>query len=877
MPVRKYLLLIFLIVLGTAGKAQVSESELTYKYLGPGAAPNTAKYEVAVYFTANLSSKKFPEHNPGNVYFCFFNEINVIPQGLIVTDRVRADSSVNLEYTPADKCVDYREPRQFQTNRYRVIIDLPIAPKDYIVTIYNEASRSTTLVMNVDQTRSLGVLMLTAKIPGTDKMGIGNFNSTPPFVYPVEYTACNETTLISDFAEKDPDGDILKYSIAIPESYDKTIPFPLPPPYPTIHYLNEYDPDQNSTPLGPNVKLNENTGTMIGVAPKDFGYYLVAVTVKEYRNNILIDERIREKMVYVNRCRKVSAMLKDQYTECTSYTYNFRNEFVSTGPASYSWDFGVPNMTNDTSSLATPTFTYPDTGTYKLTLIVYDGECRDTATSLVKVYPGFKVGFIPKIACASLPVEFRDTSSTLYGNITGWQWDFGDGLVVNDTSNLQNPSFKYNGASIYKVTQIVTNSLGCLDTAVTSIAVPPKMRIDVTPGDTTICGLDAIQLHVTNGIGAISWTPVYNIDDPTSDSPMVSPDTKTLYKVSVVAGPGCSAEDSILVDVVNTVQVQVFSDRDICVGDTVHLSAKTDHANVFNWSPVGSIQDGAGTAEIVAKPASTATYHLDASFGSCTGSAEAVVTVYPYPVVQTFGDTAFCYGKTATIGVRGNADSYTWSPATYLTDPTAMTHVVTPEQSVYYTVEGRNLTGCTKPVSRTVSIRLVYVVSAFAGNDTNVVKGQPLVLNASGGTGYEWTPAIGLSSPFVNNPTATPDATTMYKVRVSNDAGCIGYDSVKVNVYYTGYDILAPTAFTPNRDGRNDEFKVVAPGMTELKSFIIYNRWGQMVFSTKNISKGWDGNLGGQPLPSGVYVWFISGKFLDGKVTEKKGTMVLVR
>jgi gliding motility-associated-like protein len=112
---------------------------------------------------------------------------------------------------------------------------------------------------------------------------------------------------------------------------------------------------------------------------------------------------------------------------------------------------------------------------------------------------------------------------------------------------------------------------------------------------------------------------------------------------------------------------------------------------------------------------------------------------------------------------------------------------------------------------------------------------------------------------------------------VTNGAGCIGYDSVKVSVFYTGYDLFVPSAFSPNNDGRNDVFQVTAPGLVELKSFIIYNRWGQLVFSSNNISKGWDGKINGQPAAAGVYVWFISGRFLDNKVMEKKGTLVLVK
>jgi gliding motility-associated-like protein len=86
-----------------------------------------------------------------------------------------------------------------------------------------------------------------------------------------------------------------------------------------------------------------------------------------------------------------------------------------------------------------------------------------------------------------------------------------------------------------------------------------------------------------------------------------------------------------------------------------------------------------------------------------------------------------------------------------------------------------------------------------------------------------------------------------------------------------------PTGFTPNRDGKNDIFKPFTVGVTNLNYFRVYNRWGQLIFSTAKLNDGWDGRVTGVEQPSGTYVWMVQGIARDGKVITKKGTVTLIR
>jgi gliding motility-associated-like protein len=175
----------------------------------------------------------------------------------------------------------------------------------------------------------------------------------------------------------------------------------------------------------------------------------------------------------------------------------------------------------------------------------------------------------------------------------------------------------------------------------------------------------------------------------------------------------------------------------------------------------------------------------------------------------------------------------------------------------------------TKPVT-------IYASNAYAGNDTTILTGYPYQLNASGGDSYAWSPSTGLNNPFIADPVATLYSDITYTLTASTVSGCATIDSVHLKVI-KGPEIYVPTAFTPNGDGRNDRFRFIPAGISEISFFRIMNRWGQVVYSSKNAGDGWDGSLNGIQQPAGTYVWTVAGKTIDGAVIKKQGTLVLIR
>ncbi len=183
-------------------------------------------------------------------------------------------------------------------------------------------------------------------------------------------------------------------------------------------------------------------------------------------------------------------------------------------------------------------------------------------------------------------------------------------------------------------------------------------------------------------------------------------------------------------------------------------------------------------------------------------------------------------------------------------------------------------TGCISDSSaKNILINKIY---PFAGNDTILSVAEKLQLNATGGEFYHWTPSTGLSNADIANPVVSLSNDQSYFLTIRNSNGCEAMDTLRIKVY-VGPDVYLPNAFSPNADGHNDQFKLIAPGIKTLEYLRIFDRKGNLLYETKQIIKGWDGTFKGRAQPEGSYVWLLSAIDYTGKKIFKKGIVVLVR
>jgi gliding motility-associated-like protein len=255
-----------------------------------------------------------------------------------------------------------------------------------------------------------------------------------------------------------------------------------------------------------------------------------------------------------------------------------------------------------------------------------------------------------------------------------------------------------------------------------------------------------------------------------------------------------------------------------------------------------------------------------------------MVSLTPYSTISAGRDTTICFNTSAQLTGNTNGKVLSWFPNTGLNDPSSLNPTAAPKATTTYILTSENLAGC---ISRdTVIVKVNPEVVAFAGRDTAVVVGQSLQFNATGGEAYSWSPATGLNNTTISNPKGTYNGSfdsVRYTLLVSDSVGCTDNASVLVKIFRTNPRVFVPTAFSPNGDGKNEIVAPIAVGLSKLDYFRIYNRWGQLVFSTTINGKGWDGKIAGKEQGTSTYVWIVKGTDYTGKAVFEKGTVTLVR
>lgn len=249
--------------------------------------------------------------------------------------------------------------------------------------------------------------------------------------------------------------------------------------------------------------------------------------------------------------------------------------------------------------------------------------------------------------------------------------------------------------------------------------------------------------------------------------------------------------------------------------------------------------------------------------GNTTLFVAKPVTVNPTPTVTaTPTSLAVCSGDplnitlttcgSATVSWNGdNSSSGTGSINTILTTTSPIT--------VNYTATATQ-NGCTSPPV-TIPVNVNPYPVPDAGTYDSIYQYTSTTLNGTGGGTYLWSPAYGLSCTTCANPVASPSTTTTYTLTVTSN-GCTATDTVTIFVIDVPYHVFVPNCFTPNGNGVNETFSPVTLGVGDIH-WMVFDRWGELLFEAKDLVTVWDGTYQGKKIPSGVYVWLLDATPLD--------------
>ncbi len=848
-----------------------------YQYLGR-AANGDHRYKVTIKIYRNCQDANNPGQNASVANIAIYRGTSATFYKTVAAPRITIYA---LQKGPnTDPCIVNPPAVCYYILLYEATVDLPESSDGYTMA-YQQCCRISGISNLVAPTDQYGNTY-TAFIPGTSAGANAPVNSSPLFVEKDTVIVCYRSYFVLDYSATDPESDSLSYFLCGaytgPRSGSNGNNNQAdPPPYNLVNYRAPYTA---TDPFNSGFTINPSTGIISGYAPFLPGEYVLSVCVNEFRNGRFLSTTHKELHVIVGNCTLSSATLADQ-VNCSSFTQPFENLSPSSNITSYLWNFGEPaSGSNNTSTAPTPTHTYATAGSYTVKLKVTAGAgCVDSAEANLGVYPGFSPGFTYTGACYLAPFRFTDTTRASYGIVNKWLWDFGEPTVTDDVSSQQNPVYQYPATGVKNVQLIVSSSVGCVDTALVQVEAFDRPPVLFAFRDTLICNIDTLQLFVNNP-GSVTWTPNYNISNTTVPDPFVWPKDTTYY-VATISSDGCTNTDSLKVNVVDRVIVSAGPDSSICLTDTAQLHAYS-YATGYTWtaSPAAPLDDPR-SKNPRSWPASASTvYTVLATVGKCAASDQVTIRAVPYPKAFAGNDTLICSGDTAQLQGSMVASSFTWSPALQLLNANTLTPLAFPPVTRRYVLTVYDVQGCPKPGLDTVIVSVAPALQVFAGNDTSVIAGQPLQLNASGGGTYTWSPPSYLSNPTIANPVANIPSfvdTINYTVRVTVPPGCSATDALRVVVFKTRPDILVPSGFTPNGDGRNDLLKPILIGIRSLTAFRVYNRWGQMIYTTSEAGKGWDGTINGTPQPSGTFVYTAEGVDYLGNTLVRKGTVVLIR
>jgi len=433
----------------------------------------------------------------------------------------------------------------------------------------------------------------------------------------------------------------------------------------------------------------------------------------------------------------------------------------------------------------------------------------------------------------------------------------------------------------------IADANNCITSASVLIQEPAALVVSVS-GATTLCIGETATITATaqggNGYYTFTWNNGINGNTQT-----VSPSSSTSYSVSVVDSLGCPATSNALVVTVNPPLSIVASPAvTICEGDQAQISAVATGGDggpyTYHWA---GLSQTTGTVSVA--PVMNTTYTVTVTDGCTTPAAAAAVQVEVnlLPVVNfTPVPASGCaplevFFSNSTVTTSPGA-TYTWyfgdNNGSSLYEPS---HIYYEPGSYDVVLKVVSIEGCTNSLEITDAVNVYPVPEASFYTSPQVASILNPVINfmntSSGATIYDWSFGDG-SSSFEFSPQHMYADTGIYEIvlQIENDYGCrdTAYGRVVVEGASTVY---IPNAFTPNNDGINDYFNVQGIGLTDVK-MSIYNRWGQIIYTTDNTAKGWDGTdfYSGTKCPIGVYVYQVSVKSFKGDTREYVGRVTLV-
>lgn len=635
-----------------AKASHIIGGEMNYRCLGG----NTFEVSLTVYrdcFYADPAAIFDAPASIGVYEAATNNLVEALSIEFIQDDTLTAVLSDTCLFVPGDVCV--------HTTTYTETLTLPFKEGGYVIS-YQRCCRNETINNIVDpfNTGATYTTRITERALLECNSG-ARFKDWPPLFI------CVNEPIDWDHSAFDPDGDSLVYKLCTPlqgATFEDNQPVPPPPPpYDTVVWANPYNLENV---LGGNpLMIDSETGVMTGT-PNIKGQFVVGICIEEYRDGELISTNRRDFQYNVGDCLEVTPVISNSPDLC-DLEVTFMND--SEESDNYEWIFGDPTDPTAGSLEENPTYTYPDTGSYTVTLIAEPGsQCQeilefDFHIKNSTLIPDFDMVFT---SCTdSLIIDASDSSINPDANITDYQWLLSDGQMSTD----ENPSFVVFTQGPMSLTLTVTSEDNCSETIekefIASILDGSVVdTLNSCPGT----GINVNPTIFTNPAHTYSWTPTDGLDDATAANPIATPNATTLYTVEI-DDPiyGCMSSFSVLVDIEGTSAPILTESTAYCTETFTIQADSSDTVLSLQWSDTLDFSNVIGTtSSISVSDSGLNTYYLAAEDASGCTFIDSVKIMGGTLNVDVDAPSLACLNQGFTISAT-NTDAedlvtYNWLP-----------------------------------------------------------------------------------------------------------------------------------------------------------------------------------------------------------------------
>jgi gliding motility-associated-like protein len=586
---------------------------------------------------------------------------------------------------------------------------------------------------------------------------------------------------------------------------------------------------------------------------------------------------------------------------CEGQVTNYLNTSSINGGSisNYIWDFnsdGTPDNTN-----LNPSYAFASAGTYNTQLmVVTTNNCSATYSLAVNVYPNPVIQFAANAACQGAATSFTSQCGVTNGQITGYNWSFGDAT----SGNLAHPQHLYSGYGNYNVVLTATSNHNCSNTMQQTVVVHPKPVVNFS--SSIACLNQTTQFNnqcsiVAGNIMLYQWDFDNNgtIDNTSVNPGYVYPVAGTMQsRLIAVSNNNCSNQ-SLNNVVVHYNPVADFSVPSACMPQSSHFtdaSLSSDGAiTSWSWDFNGdNLPDN-----LMQNPqynfAQAGNYgvklEIQTQYG-CTSTLmkSAYVNATPtalFSAQNSMGCPSLCVNFTNNSSIGSGAIStYQWifgdnTPPSYAQNPT---HCY--ETGNYgVTLKAVSDSGCVG-TSFVPNFVQVYPtpVAGFDILPAEVEITTPLVEVQDRSTGansvvYFFSDGTTKNTPNFSHLFTTDEAKTIAVLQVVSNVHSCKDSIVKDITIKPSWVVYVPNAFTPNRDGINDGFRALGVGIEAFK-MQIFDRWGKMIFETNDINMPWDGSVGRGDTDDAkqeVYVWKVKVKDVNHNDHDLIGHVTLLK